>query len=255
MPDVEWGDCLSKIQPLLVRIEIPDSYGSGFMVEKYQKEKRELLLIATAYHVVAHAVEWLEPIRITHVPTSSVFAFAPDQRVVYHDIGRDLALIEVDAKHFPFPAYHPLFTPAGSYVVPGHLIGWCGYPNIAPSTSCFFTGYISALYNDGGDYYVDGNAVHGVSGGPAFAALEGDTKVIGLVTNHFANVQPGHTLPGLSVVRNINPIADSVRALRTPLLEGLKQPYPDKQAVDVSNDAQPAGPTTDAQAATRARRQ
>ena len=90
-------------------------------------------------------------------------------------------------------------VPLDSSVKPGVEVGWVGYPYLAPGL-CFFSGHISA--HQEGRYFIDGVAIEGVSGGPAFfyrsAEPEG-IRILGSVTAYNPNRLKGEALPGLMV--------------------------------------------------------
>lgn len=62
MDNLTWAGALDKIKSYIFRISTPDGHGSGFQI--YNSGKR--CLIATALHVVKHAFDWDEPIKIKH---------------------------------------------------------------------------------------------------------------------------------------------------------------------------------------------
>jgi len=68
-----------------------------------------------------------------------------------------------------------------------------------------------------GFYFVDGVAINGVSGGPTFQINREDNKVriIGLVSAYVPNRAAGAQLPGLCVVRDISPIYETIKRLRS----------------------------------------
>ncbi len=52
-------------------------------------------------------------------------------------------------------------------------------------------------------YLVDGVAINGVSGGPAFAIVGKEIVIMGVVTAYVPNRATGEVLPGLAVVRSV----------------------------------------------------
>ena len=74
-------------------------------------------------------------------------------------------------------------VPYSKYVRSGEEVGWLGYPGIVNSRRpCFFSGHVSVFAER--RYFIDGVAVPGVSGGPAFRYLARDKKlqILGSVT-------------------------------------------------------------------------
>ena len=75
---------------------------------------------------------------------------------------------------------------------------------MAEAELCFFHGFISGYFNDPPTYLVDGVAINGVSGGPAF---DNRVHIIGLVSAYIPNrVDRQTTLPGLMALIPINAI-------------------------------------------------
>ena len=75
-----------------------------------------------------------------------------------------------------------------------------------PMKACFFYGHISAYVEEEELYLVDGVAINGVSGGPVFVIEESGPIIIGLVTEYRPNFSMGQSLPGMSIMRSINPL-------------------------------------------------
>lgn len=215
--ELDWVKCAGYISKYLVRIEIPDSYGTGFFIEKRTLDGKEYTAFATAYHVIKHAHNWLEPIKIINTISNKQTLLLPFQYRVSKDEVHDVAIIDVPSDTMQVDLEMPNFTPPKSYVFVGSQIGWCGFPNIAPDKLCFFSGHISSLFNDEGDYLVDGTAIHGVSGGPVFVPIGDAVLIMGLVSAYIPNVAMGAPTPGLSLMRNINPIVDSLTQLKLSL--------------------------------------
>ncbi len=89
----------------------------------------------------------------------------------------------------------------------GNKIGWLGFPAIPTASLCFFAGDVSAWVQSLSAYLVDGVAINGVSGGPAFHILEfdpGAVWIIGVFSAYMPNRATGEVLPGLSVVRDVS---------------------------------------------------
>lgn len=92
----------------------------------------------------------------------------------------------------------------------GIQIGWCGFPAVAPNDLCFFAGHISAHLKDRRSYLVDGVAINGVSGGPAFVRSNSSypVDVCGVVTAYIPNRATGETLPGVCWVQDVSSYED-----------------------------------------------
>ena len=87
---------------------------------------------------------------------------------------------------------------------------------MARTELCFFSGRISAWLEQEQSYLVDGVAINGVSGGPAFQVDEdGRPVLLGVVSAYLPNKSLGGTLPGLSVVQHIGHLEKWVTSLRS----------------------------------------
>jgi hypothetical protein len=218
MNGITWHVCLDYVKKYIIKIETPSVFGTGIFVMESKIADVSYLNIATAYHVIKHAHEWLEPIKLTHFNTQKTIFLNPYSQdnsysVSFVDPLHDLAIIRLHSYLLEIKEPTPNLTPPMSFIQPGFEIGWCGFPSLSAETLnsvCFFNGHISSLYNQEGDYFVDGTVINGVSGGPVFTKLNGDTIVIGLVAGYIANQQMGTSTPGLSIMRNINPIVASI---------------------------------------------
>ena len=74
-----------------------------------------------------------------------------------------------------FPEFALPLAPKDMFLRVGNDIGWLGFPAVEATRVCFFGGRVSAWNPNAKAYLVDGVAINGVSGGPAF---------------HLANPQP-----------------------------------------------------------------
>ena len=149
--------------------------------------------IATAAHVVDHAHYWEEPIRIDHIISGKSLVIRRDERAVFLDPARDTAAVLFPRGELPLPAEALALGPKDMILKVGNEIGWLGFPAIPTASLCFFTGIVSAWVPSQNAYLVDGVAINGVSGGPAFHLLEGDEPVvvIGVVSAYVPNRATG----------------------------------------------------------------
>ena len=69
----------------------------------------------------------------------------------------------------------------GKFLRVGNEIGWLGFPAVETTSLCFFGGRISAWNDTAKFYFVDGVAIHGVSGGPAFFLTHPEPMLVGVV--------------------------------------------------------------------------
>lgn len=138
-----------------------------------------------------------------HPETGKTALVRPGTRVILLNEAKDVAAIMFDRVALPLPE-EPLSLSAGDmYIKVGVDIGWLGFPAIS-NELCFFGGRISAYLESEERYLVDGVAINGVSGGPAFKpGDDGTVAVIGVLSAYMPNRATGETLPGLAVVADI----------------------------------------------------
>jgi hypothetical protein len=198
---MEWHEGVDIIAPHIVRIAMPRGTGTGFLVS--HGKTNAIVGIATAAHVVDHAHYWEEPIRIEHTASGGSLVIRQNQRAVFLDSKRDTAAVLFDKGNLALPTESLGLAPHKMYLKTGNEIGWLGYPAISTDL-CFFGGRISAWLDTEGAYLVDGVAINGVSGGPAFHLTGGSLLIMGVVSAYMPNRATGETLPGLGVVRDVS---------------------------------------------------
>lgn len=204
MTQANWSQGVELIHPHVVRISTPRGSGSGFLLSN--GKNNAICGIATAAHVVDHAHYWEEPIRIDHISSSKSVVIRRDERAIFLDPARDTAAVLFNRGDLPLPAEALALRPKGVVLKVGNEIGWLGFPAIPTASLCFFTGIVSSWVQSQNAYLVDGVAINGVSGGPAFHLLEVEDDpvvVIGVVSAYVPNRATGEVLPGLSVVRDV----------------------------------------------------
>jgi hypothetical protein len=92
--------------------------------------------------------------------------------------------------------------PWNSLLRRGADIAWLGFPAVFEPELCFFHGFVSGFKADPPRYLVDGTAMPGVSGGPAF---DDRAHLIGLVSAYIRHEQEGDPIsPGVLAVVPIN---------------------------------------------------
>jgi hypothetical protein len=202
---IPWSQAVELIEPHVVRISTPRGSGSGFLLSN--NKHNELCSVATAAHVVDHAHYWEEPIRIDHVASGKSIVVRRDARAIFLDAARDTAAVLCHRGEIPFPADPLPLGPKDMFLRVGTEIGWLGFPAIPAANLCFFAGNVSAWVSSQNIYLVDGVAINGVSGGPAFHLTNNEKApitVMGVVSAYVPNRATGEVLPGLSVVRDVS---------------------------------------------------
>jgi hypothetical protein len=193
---MNWDAAIKTISPHVVRIETPTGYGTGFL--SFYNHDHSWCGIATAAHVVSHADEWQEPIKIRNEASPNPRFLKADERVIFVDCPTDSAVVLFLKGELKLPESHIALLPMDEPCSIGADIGWLGFPTIEPDILCFFAGTVSARQIAKKAYLIDGVAINGVSGGPVFHCPNPDkVQIIGCVSAYHANRATGEALPGL----------------------------------------------------------
>ena len=222
-----WWDAFEKVRPYVVKIKTPDGSGTGFLCAA--SNNKEVVGIATAAHVIETSNYWRQPLQIQHFASGKNIFLTFEERVISVYGATDTASIVMSRGDLPFPEETLPLMGEGSRMKVGVDAGWVGFPAIAPNNLCFFSGSISCWLDDEKFYFVDGVAINGVSGGPAFAVTTQDNvlRMIGIVSAYVPNRATGAQLPGLCVIRDIGPIYSTVKKLES--LEEAKETEEDPE--------------------------
>jgi len=208
-----WHKLYENIAPYVVFIETPEGFGTGFL-STYNKD-RSIAAFATAAHVIQDASDRKERITVRHHDSEHQISLSEKRRLVLVDQGRDSATILIDNELRGLPTHPPRFVAPGKFKKIGVEVGWVGFPWAFPNL-CFFHGRVSSYLADDDLYLIDGVAINGVSGGPAFAGLSGDTpQVIGAVSAYRPNPVKGGHLPGLSCVQDVTAFHSHIATLKS----------------------------------------
>jgi hypothetical protein len=200
MADMPWNLALERVQPNVVRISTPRGSGTGFLIS--HGKNIGLCAVATAAHVIDVAHYWEEPIRTDHHESKTSVLLRELARSIHiHDDDTAAVVFNPDQLKFSVPTL-PLLSKDLVLRV-GNDIGWLGFPAVAASSLCFFGGRISAWLEKEDAYLVDGVAINGVSGGPAFVVERDEVTIMGVVSAYAPNRATGETLPGLAIIRSV----------------------------------------------------
>lgn len=198
---MEWHQAVAQVRQHVVRISTPHGSGTGFLVSV--SAASPVCVIATAAHVVGSAHLWEDPIRISHEASGKTALLHHDERGIFLESDNDTAALVFQRGQLPLPTMTlPLIT-EGKMSKVGVELGWLGFPAVSPADLCFFSGRVSARIEDDSAYLVDGVAINGVSGGPAFRCGDKNVVVVGVVSAYIPNRAAGIVLPGLSIVRGV----------------------------------------------------
>ena len=224
---MEWFKAVETVKPHVVQISTPRGYGTGFFVSA--SKTSDFCAIATAAHVIRDSNWWEEPIRLFHPSSGTSVILRHADRALHFDYARDTAAIVMRKGDLRLPDEPMNFTPEGKYLLVGNEVGWLGFPAVGSRTMCFFSGRVSAWLKDDGTYYIDGVAINGVSGGPTFVILGGESPMlIGVVSAYIPNLATGQPLPGLSVVRDVEQFQELAKKFRSfdEAAKNLEPPRP-----------------------------
>src|SRR6202035_1763203 len=135
---MNWDEAIKTISPHVVKIETPNGYGTGFLA--FYNYDRAWCGFATAAHVVSHADEWQEPIRIKNEASRAPRFLKADERVIFLDHATDSAIVLFLKGELQLPELPIALLPMDEPCSIGIDIGWLGYPGIEPNSLCFFAG-------------------------------------------------------------------------------------------------------------------
>jgi Trypsin-like peptidase domain len=179
MISLPWHEVVEIVKPHVVKILTPRGSGTGFLL--FNSKSRGFCAVATAAHVVNAAHYWEEPIRLQHSDTGSTTLVRAGKRAVLANVENDVAAVVFQRQNFALPDEGLPLGPSDMYVKVGVEVGWLGFPAIS-NNLCFFSGRIST-YDEGAQrYLVDGVAINGVSGGPAFKPENGSVSMMGVLS-------------------------------------------------------------------------
>ncbi len=222
-----WATCLEQIKPYVYKIYTPHGSGTGFQLV-YAKNK-QFIGIATALHVIEHAHDWEEPIKVTHHESGTTTIIREADRVIFTYQDKDLAFILLNVGDLPANTTDLSMIDPTQRKKQGVHMGWCGFPAVAPGELCFFTGHMSSWLSNQQSYLVDGVAINGVSGGPAFTAGNDGPEICGVVSAYVPNRATGETLPGVCLIRDVGPYQDALQTV-TSLEEAAEKAKEEKEA-------------------------
>jgi hypothetical protein len=205
-----WRQGVEIIKSHVVKIMTPRGSGTGFLCA--YTEDRKFCGIATAAHVISQSHLWEEPIRIQHYTSGEIKLLREPDRVVWLDFKLDTAVILFVKEKLPLPEDILPFISEKKHLKVGEEIGWVGFPAVSSQNLCFFSGRNSFWLDDSRSYLVDGVAINGVSGGPAFYTTTKGIKVIGSVSAYLPN-RVGVT-PGLSMISDVDQFLDVIKTIK-----------------------------------------
>ena len=239
MGKTPWREAVKLIKPYVVKIYTPRGSGTGFLCA--YTEDKELCGIATAAHVIDESHYWVVAIRVHHYDSGKTKLLRPADRIIWLDSNLDTAVILFQKGNLSLPDTTLPFIAEKKHLPVGEEIGWVGFPAVSSQNLCFFTGRTSCWRDDSRTYLVDGVAINGVSGGPAFHTGSKGVRVIGSVSAYLPN-RVGST-PGLAMISDVDQYLKVIEEIKdweeakkkeTPPVEPKEQ----KQDKDGSGESQ-----------------
>ena len=204
---MNWDQVVKKVSPHVVKIETPSGHGTGFLF--MYNDAKTMCGIATAEHVISHADDWRQPIKINHPDSNNTIFIKQEERVIYRDWKTDSAVILFLKADLQLPENPITLLRMGTLIDIGAEVGWLGFPSVAPHNLCFFSGNISARQEARNAYLIDGVAINGVSGGPVLYLNGTDgVQIVGTVSAYSANRATGEALPGLAIAQDVSHFHD-----------------------------------------------
>jgi hypothetical protein len=208
-----WHEALDKVRQYAFKVITPNGSGTGFVIT-YQ-DSPGVCGLATAYHVIDHAYTWEEPIKVLHAQTGKeVILRAPD-RYIFTNPQNDAALVMFMRNDLAIECSTLPLIPEDNYLKPANELGWAGYPVIAPNEFSFFSGHVSCYLAREKSYLVDGVAINGVSGGPAFTIFGDEVHIVGIVSAYIPNRITGENLPGVCYVSGVDPFHEFMKDINS----------------------------------------
>jgi S1-C subfamily serine protease len=206
---MKWHEAVGKVAPYVVKIETPSGHGTGYLC---LYTKKGLAGIATADHVVADVHYWQQPLRIIQTGKGASVLLKHEQRAIFSGPRNDSAVVlfksTLDLPETPLP-----LIASDKRMKIGVELGWLGYPSVAESQLCFFTGTVSAHQKNA--YFIDGVAIDGVSGGPVFDASGELAQIVGTISAYHYNVTGSSALPGLSFAQDVTHLHETISKFGT----------------------------------------
>lgn len=203
-----WERAYKDIQNHTFRLQLDKVSGTGFyFANAVRSDGSKEITIGTAFHVVADTLKDTS-MRIWTLEGYFDVPYAIWHKDLIVSPDFDLAFFSLPSSSYEYVPDTPVMMYIGTLPV-GCEIAWCGYPQICISRLCLFHGYVSTIIQNQNDYLLDGVAINGISGGPAFILQDDDQSplVCGLITEYRPNKLDENTcLPGLTYLRNINSI-------------------------------------------------
>lgn len=215
----EWSEAVSQVTPFIVKIRTQYGFGTGFVFW----QNSDFACIATANHVIEPANQegWEQPFYISQ-PDSDPIRINPDQRFIKSNLNqRDSAAILIRRDALVLPSKCLSLWDFSREIPVGSEIGWLGFPDIVDqyfTQPSFFSGIISNVHKEFGQFTIDGVAISGVSGGPVFCKIgKARPLVMGTISSYFASkietAEGAKPSPGLAISNDVSVFVPEITEL------------------------------------------
>ena len=198
-----WEERIPDVEKLVYQVHAGSSIGTAFAISITISGPPGTTLV-TAWHVVKDVVDTDDPLEFVRHDGTLLSSLMDGPAKIY-PIGPpecDTALIQILTREPLHKLDEMPAIPLETQLPRGARIGWLGFPGLVFPELCFFEGVVSGHLEEPPIYLIDGVAINGVSGGPAFDQTK---LVVGLVSAYVPNQRgEGVTLPGLLIVVPLN---------------------------------------------------
>ena len=101
MTAYDWTLTIDSIREFIFIVQTPSGQGTGFLAPSIPGSTLNCLV--TAWHVVEHAQEWREPIKLFHFSSKTEIFLNNNSRNIKWRQDKDIAIIEFESTRPPLP--------------------------------------------------------------------------------------------------------------------------------------------------------
>jgi len=163
---------------------------------------------------------WEQPFYISQ-PDGDPIRLDPDQRRIKPNLNqRDSAAILIRRDALVLPDKCLSLWDFRREIPVGSEIGWLGFPSIVDqyfTQPSFFSGIISNVHKDFGQFTIDGVAISGVSGGQFLQIGKARPVVMGTISSYFSSrietSEGVQSSPGLAISNDVSVFVPEITEL------------------------------------------
>lgn len=116
-----WAKAVEILKAYSFKIDTPSCSGTGFLIKC--GNVNNIFGIATAYHVIKHAHEWEQPIKIIHAASNKQIVIRHQEPFIFHKPFQDVAIIMFPNKELELPNENLSLIPEDKSIKAGIPIG------------------------------------------------------------------------------------------------------------------------------------